>query len=304
MVVQENHYDPWGLSLPLNVDTEKGGSPTDRFKFIDRESQRETNWIDLQARFYDPQIGMFLAVDPLTEGQDAFSPYHYSFNNPIRYSDPDGRFPIILPLLPYLAGAVAEAGVIGAAVATTVYGGAILLKKGIEAGVSGSAFSPGTGAAMSLSTPGKITGGYKNASGSKGDSGASNKGSSATTGGNGDENKSRKGALNEAKRDAGIPRSQHPNQGEDGKQYQMVPMTDRNGKPVFGSDGKRVMTREYNYTKSEGAQIIIQDHSAGHPQFGNEASKPHFNVRPPDDTRNGRVPGTNAHYPFDPFKKN
>ena len=32
-------------------------------------------------------------MDPETEGQDEFSPYHYSFNNPIRFSDPDGRFP-------------------------------------------------------------------------------------------------------------------------------------------------------------------------------------------------------------------
>jgi RHS repeat-associated protein len=94
IVVQENHYDPWGLGLPLNADAEKvAGSPEDRFKFIGRESQQSTGWIDLQARFYDPQIGRFLAVDPETEGQDEFSPYHYSFNNPIRFSDPDGKWP-------------------------------------------------------------------------------------------------------------------------------------------------------------------------------------------------------------------
>lgn len=63
-------------------------------------------------------------------------------------------------------------GLLGqAAVATTVYVGAVLLKKGIETGVSGGAYSPGTGAAMSLSTPGEITGGYRHASGSKGKTG-------------------------------------------------------------------------------------------------------------------------------------
>lgn len=41
-----------------------------------------TGYIDLQAHFYDPLIGQFMQVDPFTEGQDEFSPYHYSFNNP------------------------------------------------------------------------------------------------------------------------------------------------------------------------------------------------------------------------------
>ena len=46
----------------------------------------------MQARFYDPTVGRFFSIDPETEGQLEFSPYHYSFNNPIRFSDPDGRF--------------------------------------------------------------------------------------------------------------------------------------------------------------------------------------------------------------------
>jgi len=57
-------------------------------------------------------------------------------------------------------------------------------------------------------------------------------------------------------------------------------MTDKNGRTLIGKDGKPIMTREYQYTKKDGSKIIIQDHSAGHPQFGGEASKSHSNVRP------------------------
>ncbi len=87
-IVQETDYYPFGLSIPRS-----GTDAVNRYQFLNREKQPETGYIDLQARFYDPGIGRFFNVDPETEGQLEFSPYHYSFNNPIRFSDPDGRFP-------------------------------------------------------------------------------------------------------------------------------------------------------------------------------------------------------------------
>jgi len=82
------------LGLPLNADAEKvGGSPEDRFEFIGRESQQSTGWVDLQARFYDPQIGRFLAVDPVTASQENYSTYQYGWKNPILRSDPNGDCP-------------------------------------------------------------------------------------------------------------------------------------------------------------------------------------------------------------------
>ena len=91
MVVQEEQYDPWGLSLTGLSSQSMVNS--NRFKFIGREEQQGLGWIDLQARPYDPQIGRFTGVDPLpdTEGQESISTYHYSYNNPIRFSDPDGK---------------------------------------------------------------------------------------------------------------------------------------------------------------------------------------------------------------------
>ena len=95
------------------------------------------------------------------------------------------------------------------------------------------------------------------------------------------------GALNEAKRDSWIPRSQHPDS------VRRIPMTDRNGKSILGADGKPIMTRECTYTGPNGSNVVVQDHSAGH-QFGEGGvgdQGSHFNVRPPENTRTGSVPG-------------
>jgi hypothetical protein len=49
---------------------------------------------DFNARTYDEQIGRFIEIDPLFEdGQESINPYHFSYNNPIRFNDPDGRSP-------------------------------------------------------------------------------------------------------------------------------------------------------------------------------------------------------------------
>ncbi|WP_149638666.1 RHS repeat domain-containing protein [Dyadobacter aurulentus] len=94
-ILQRTDYYPFGLEIDRNdpVQTPAARNDINRLTFIGRESQVGTGYIDLQARFYDPGIGRFMGVDPDTEGQLEFSPYHYSFNNPMRFSDPDGRFP-------------------------------------------------------------------------------------------------------------------------------------------------------------------------------------------------------------------
>ncbi|AHE72488.1 hypothetical protein M942_04125 [Enterobacter ludwigii] len=116
---------------------------------------------------------------------------------------------------------------------------------------------------------------------------------------------SRNGAFRAAKRDAGIPVGQSPDKILNEKtgrmgQYNQVRMTDSGGSSVLGKDGNPIWTREYQFSRDDGSKIIIQDHSAGHSYGENGVGDqgPHFNVRPSENTRTGKVPGTRGHYEF------
>ncbi len=60
----------------------------------DNEVKGEGNQQDYGMRIYDPRLGRFLSVDPLTKTFPYYSPFHYASNSPIKFKDLDGGEPL------------------------------------------------------------------------------------------------------------------------------------------------------------------------------------------------------------------
>ena len=73
----------------MNTTTEN------RYQYNGKELEKDLgiNLYDYGARWYDAAVGRFTSFDPLAQQYAAWSPFSYSFNNPIRFIDPDGRAP-------------------------------------------------------------------------------------------------------------------------------------------------------------------------------------------------------------------
>ena len=53
-------------------------------------------------------------------------------------------------------------------------------------------------------------------------------------------------------------------------------MTNKNNNPIKDQNGKDIFTKEYRSRREDRNEFLIQDHSAGHPQMGGEAARPHY----------------------------
>lgn len=84
-VVQQDDYYPFGKEIPRFANGIKND-----YLFNAKELQEETGELDYSRRFYDPIIGRFTTVDPMSEKSRRFAVYAYCENNPIRNIDPDG----------------------------------------------------------------------------------------------------------------------------------------------------------------------------------------------------------------------
>lgn len=70
-------------------------SPPQSVGFTGHVQEDASDLVYAGARYHDPVIGRFLAVDPvgvMPEIPVSFNRYSYGANNPYRYTDPDGRW--------------------------------------------------------------------------------------------------------------------------------------------------------------------------------------------------------------------
>ncbi|MDC8015902.1 RHS repeat-associated core domain-containing protein, partial [Tahibacter soli] len=76
-----NDYQPYGW----------GPAVTSTPGFTGHVADAETGLSYMQARYYDPFAGRFLAIDPVSAEAETFNRYWYANNNPYKNIDPDGR---------------------------------------------------------------------------------------------------------------------------------------------------------------------------------------------------------------------
>ncbi len=91
ILVQETHYDPWGLEL-TGIGYEYAGVKRNKYLYNGKELLDDQNLglYDYGARYYDPVIGRWTSPDPMASERSWVSPYNYVQNNPMLRVDPDG----------------------------------------------------------------------------------------------------------------------------------------------------------------------------------------------------------------------
>jgi len=84
-------YYPFGLAMPGR--SSNSANPNDDYKFTGYELDDEAGLTiyHANARGYDPVLGRFMSIDPMSHLYPGISPFTYAMNNPLLYIDPTGE---------------------------------------------------------------------------------------------------------------------------------------------------------------------------------------------------------------------
>ncbi|MBB6609985.1 hypothetical protein H7F15_02955 [Pontibacter sp. Tf4] len=99
MIVQENHYYPFGMVMQGAVNGI--AMPADATRRLFNGGAEWQNQFDVDPNYhstyfreYDPVLGRFNGIDPMADAFSSWSPYQYAFNNPVLFNDPNGAKPV------------------------------------------------------------------------------------------------------------------------------------------------------------------------------------------------------------------
>ncbi|MCW5921697.1 MAG: RHS repeat-associated core domain-containing protein [Saprospiraceae bacterium] len=92
--LEEMHYYPFGMQME-GMGTQ---NPANKYLYNGKELNDDLglNLSDYGARWYDAALGRWWSVDPLAAEYPSWSPYNFTFNNPIKYVDPNGMDAILV----------------------------------------------------------------------------------------------------------------------------------------------------------------------------------------------------------------
>lgn len=98
-LLEESHYYPFGLTMAgISSQALRNNYVENKYKFnaateLSNKEFSDGSGLDIYEtafRGLDPQLGRFCQIDPLSSVAYRWSPYTFSWNNPVLFADPDG----------------------------------------------------------------------------------------------------------------------------------------------------------------------------------------------------------------------
>lgn len=116
-------YDYTAFGLQKNANK----SIVNPWQYASKRFDSDISIIDFGKRYYEPALGRWFTLDP-AGSINGHNLYQYNFNNPFSYTDPDGRFVFMIPVLcgTFGIGALGTAAVVVEVTAVQVVIGSIL----------------------------------------------------------------------------------------------------------------------------------------------------------------------------------